>query len=32
VAEAMFGWDGALQVTLDKDILKISGGLNAVKK
>jgi hypothetical protein len=32
VADAMFGWSGALQVTLDKNILKISGGLNAVKK
>ncbi len=32
VAEAMFGWDGTLQVTFDKNILKIVGGLNAVKK
>lgn len=31
VAEAMFKWEGTLQVTLDKNILKIVGGLTAVK-
>lgn len=31
-AGAMFHWDGALQVTLDRNILKIVGGLNAVKR
>lgn len=31
VAEAMFKWEGKLQVTFEKNILKISGGLNAVK-
>lgn len=31
VPEAMFKWEGALQVTLDGSILKIAGGLNAVK-
>lgn len=30
--DAMFGWDGSLQVTFERNILKISGGLNAVKK
>lgn len=29
---AMFGWSGSLQVTFDKNILTITGGLNAVKK
>jgi len=28
----MFGWTGALQASFDGKILKISGGLNAVKK
>jgi len=32
VADSMFYWDGALQVTLDRNILQISGGLNAVKR
>lgn len=32
LAEAMFGWEGSLQVALDKNILTISGGLTAVKK
>ena len=32
VADAMFGWDGTLQVTFERNILKIVGGLNAVKK
>jgi hypothetical protein len=32
VADAMFGWMGSLQVSFDGKILKISGGLNAVKK
>ncbi len=31
VAEAMFKWEGELQVTLNGSILKIAGGLNAVK-
>lgn len=31
VAEAMFKWEGDLQVTLNGSILKIAGGLNAVK-
>lgn len=31
VAEAMFKWEGALQLSLENKILKISGGLNAVK-
>jgi hypothetical protein len=31
VADAMFKWEGSLQVTLDGSILKIVGGLNAVK-
>jgi len=31
VAEAMFKWEGSLQVTLNGSILKIVGGLNAVK-
>ncbi len=30
--EAMFGWTGTLQVTYEGSTLKISGGLNAVKK
>jgi len=32
VPEAMFGWDGSLQVTFDAGVLKIAGGLNAVKR
>jgi hypothetical protein len=32
VPEAMFGWDGGLQVTFDAGVLKIVGGLNAVKR
>jgi hypothetical protein len=32
VAESMYYWDGALQATFDKNVLKISGGLNAVKR
>lgn len=31
VAEAMFKWEGSLQVTYEKNVLKIVGGLNAVK-
>lgn len=31
VAEGMFKWEGNLQVTLNGSILKIAGGLNAVK-
>lgn len=31
-ADSMFYWDGTLQVTLDRDILTISGGLNAIKR
>lgn len=31
VADAMFHWEGALQVSLDKNILKIAGGLTSVK-
>jgi hypothetical protein len=31
-ADAMYFWDGALQATFDKQILKIAGGLNAVKR
>jgi hypothetical protein len=31
VAEAMFKWEGQLQVTLNGSVLKIVGGLNAVK-
>ncbi len=31
VADAMFKWEGSLQVTLEGSILKIVGGLNAVK-
>lgn len=31
VSEGMFRWEGKLQVTLEKNILKIVGGLNAVK-
>jgi hypothetical protein len=31
-AAAMFGWDGTLQASFERNILKISGGLNAVKK
>ncbi len=31
VSEAMFKWEGTLQVGFDKNILTISGGLNAVK-
>jgi hypothetical protein len=32
VADAMYSWNGELQVTFDKNILKISGGLTAVKR
>jgi hypothetical protein len=32
VEDAMFGWTGSLQASFDGKILKISGGLNAVKK
>jgi len=31
-ADSMFYWDGTLYVTFDRNILKISGGLNAVKR
>ncbi|MCX7656168.1 MAG: hypothetical protein N2Z76_06555 [Treponemataceae bacterium] len=31
VADAMFRWEGEVQVTFDKNILKISGALKAVK-
>jgi hypothetical protein len=31
-ADAMFGWEGNLQLTFDKNILKAVGGLNVVKK
>ncbi len=31
-ADSMFYWDGALQVALDRNLLKVSGGLNAVKR
>lgn len=31
VADGMFKWEGELQVTLNGSILKIAGGLNAVK-
>lgn len=32
VPEAMFAWEGTLQVSWEKNVLKISGGLNAVKR
>ena len=32
VEDAMFQWQGTLQVSFDRNILKISGGLTAVKK
>jgi hypothetical protein len=32
VADAMYSWNGELQVTFDKNILKIAGGLTAVKR
>jgi hypothetical protein len=32
VADSMYYWEGALQATFDKNVLKISGGLNAVKR
>ena len=32
VDDAMFQWQGTLQVSFDRNILKISGGLTAVKK
>ena len=32
VAESMFYWNGSLQVTFDANVLKIVGGLNAVKR
>lgn len=32
VADSMFYWDGTLQVTFERNILKIAGGLNAVKR
>ena len=31
-ADSMYFWEGELQVTFDKNILKINGGLNAVKR
>lgn len=32
VADAMYSWNGDLQVTFEKNILKITGGLTAVKR
>jgi hypothetical protein len=32
VAESMYCWDGALQATFDKNVLKIPCGLNAIKR
>jgi hypothetical protein len=31
VADGMFRWEGKLQVTFDKNILKVAGGLSSVK-
>jgi hypothetical protein len=31
-SDSMFYWDGALQVTFDRNVLQISGGLNAIKR
>ena len=32
VADSMYYWSGTLQGTFDKNVLKISGGLNAIKR
>jgi hypothetical protein len=32
VAESMYYWEGTLQATFDKNVLTISGGLNAIKR
>lgn len=32
LAESMFYWEGSLQVSFDANVLKIAGGLNAVKR
>ncbi len=32
VAESMYYWEGTLQATFDKNVLKIIGGLNAIKR